>query len=217
MLIYPERAAVNQPVAKAKIYAHGGITTRVKQLFVSQVDEIIWKFKLAPETTNLPAGPGVPEIQVFALRQKQADLNLDVLRAIDRAVKFPVFFELEFNAKVKEAACYKRPNEADASRWVLSEYFEDAWRAAGNRTLALPPALDLAGLYGQLLARLMPLAARPRETLAELAARVEQMHAKQREVEKTAARLANEKQFNRKVEINTALRQLKQDLQELTR
>ena len=47
-------------------------------------------------------------------------------------------------------------------------------------------------------------------------ARVELVATKRREVEKTQARLAKEKQFNRKIEINTALRQLKTELQELT-
>jgi hypothetical protein len=77
-------------------------------------------------------------------------------------------------------------------------------------------ALHLGGLYEQLLHRLIPLSARPQETLAELVARVEQAQAKQRELDKTTARLAKEKQFNRKVEINAILRQLKSELQEIT-
>jgi hypothetical protein len=40
---------------------------------------------------------------------------------------------------------------------------------------------------------------------------------KRREVEKTQARLAKEKQFNRKVEINATLRQLKSELEQLSR
>jgi hypothetical protein len=39
----------------------------------------------------------------------------------------------------------------------------------------------------------------------------------QRAVEKTQAQLAKEKQFNRKVGINAQLRQLKTELQELSR
>ncbi|VEC36251.1 Uncharacterised protein [Escherichia coli] len=58
--------------------------------------------------------------------------------------------------------------------------------------------------------------ARPQESLADLVARVEMVAAKQREVEKAASRLAKEKQFNRKVEINAQLRQLKNELEELT-
>jgi hypothetical protein len=48
-----------------------------------------------------------------------------------------------------------------------------------------------------------------------LVARVELIAAKQREVEKAASRLAKEKQFNRKVEINAKLRILKIELEKL--
>lgn len=79
----------------------------------------------------------------------------------------------------------------------------------------MPLALDLGGLYEQVLHRLIPMPARPQETLADLVSRVELVAAKQREVEKAASRLAKEKQFNRKVEINAALRMLKIELEEL--
>ena len=84
----------------------------------------------------------------------------------------------------------------------------------GERT-AMPVALHLGGLYEQLLHRLIPLSARPQETLAELVARVEQAQAKQRELDKTTAQLAKEKQFNRKVEINAQLRKLKNEVNRL--
>jgi hypothetical protein len=74
----------------------------------------------------------------------------------------------------------------------------------------------LGSLYEQVLHRLIPTPARSQESLADLVARVELVAAKQREVEKTASKLAKEKQFNRKVEINAHLRQLKIELQGLT-
>ena len=113
-------------------------------------------------------------------------------------------------------AAYKRPNESDASRWVLSDYFATAWLPSDCERAAMPLALDLGGLYEQALHRLIPTPARPQESLADLVARVELVAAKQREVEKAASRLAKEKQFNRKVEINAHLRQLKNELEELT-
>ena len=80
----------------------------------------------------------------------------------------------------------------------------------------MPLVLDMGYLYAALLQNLLPLPARQQESLLEWVARVELVATKRREVEKTQARLAKEKQFNRKIEINTALRQLKTELQELT-
>lgn len=213
---YPKQATFGRNLPKNKIYEHSGANTRLKDLFVEQVEQIVWQYKLAPETINLPAKSGVPEIQVFTIQLKTPVLHLDVLRCIDGAVQFPIIFELSFDGQTQVVAAYKRPNESDASRWVLSDYFATAWLPSDAQRAAMPLALDLGGLYEQVLQRLIPFAARPQESLADLVTRVEQVAAKQREVEKMASKLAKEKQFNRKVEINAHLRQLKVGLQELS-
>jgi hypothetical protein len=201
---------------KNKIYEQSGANTRLKDLFVEQVEQIVWQHKLAPETINLPAKPGVPELQIFSIQLKTPDLNLDVLRCIDGAVQFPIIFEMSFDGRTQVIAAYKRSNELDARRWVLSDYFATAWLPSDIERAAMPLALDLGSLYGQVLHRLIPTPARSQESLADLVARVELAAAKRREVEKTKAKLAKEKQFNRKVEINALLRQLKIELRGLT-
>jgi hypothetical protein len=213
---YPAQAAFGRVLPKNKIYEHGGANTRLKDLFVKQVEQIVWQYKLAPETLNLPARPGVPEIQVFSLQLKTPELHPDVLRCIDAAVQFPVVFELGHGKRIQVAAAYRRPSEADRSRWVFSDYFATKWLPANAARAPLPVALHLASLYEQLLRSLIPLPMRQQETLAEHAERAALAQAKQREFEKAAARLAKERQFNRKVEINAALRQLKIELEALS-
>ena len=215
LIAYPKQAAFGRVLPKNKVYEHSGANTRIKDLFVKQMEQIVWQYKLAPETINLPASPGVPEIQIFSLQLKTPELHRDVLRCIDEAIPFPILFELAFEGRTQVVAAYKRPNESDANRWVLSDYFPTAWLPVGCKRTAMPVALHMGGLYEQLLHRLIPLSARPQETLAELVARVEQAQAKQRELDKTSARLEKEKQFNRKVEINATLRQLKSELEQL--
>ena len=215
LFTFPKSAAFGKVLPKNKIYEHSGANTRLKELFVEQVEQIVWQYKLAPETINLPARPGVPEIQVFSIQLKTAELHGDVLRCIDGAIPYPIVFELAFDGKTQVVAAYKRPNESDASRWVLSDYFATAWLPSDCERAAMPLALDLGGLYEQALHRLIPTPARPQESLADLVARVELVAAKQREVEKAASRLAKEKQFNRKVEINAELRKLKDELEVL--
>ena len=215
LFTFPKSAAFGKVLPKNKIYEHSGANTRLKELFVEQVEQIVWQYKLAPETINLPARPGVPEIQIFSIQLKTAELHGDVLRCIDGAIPYPIVFELAFDGKTQVVAAYKRPNESDASRWVLSDYFATAWLPSDCERAAMPLALDLGGLYEQALHRLIPTPARPQESLADLVARVELVAAKQREVEKAASRLAKEKQFNRKVEINAELRKLKDELEVL--
>ncbi|MBT9137141.1 MAG: hypothetical protein DDT34_02228 [Firmicutes bacterium] len=140
-----------------------------------------------------------------------------MLRCIDLAIPFPIIFELRFEGKVKPVAAFKRPNEVDASKWVISEYFDGDWAPADTPRKPLPMAFDIEALYGHLLLPLMPYPARPSEGLQARAERMEIIRLKQRELERCEARLRKEKQFNRKVAINAELRDLKQELENMTR
>jgi hypothetical protein len=179
------------------------------------VDQIIWQYKLAPETINLPARPGVPEVQVFSIHLKTPELHHDVLRCIDGAVQFPIVFELNHEGRTQMVACHKRPSDADARQWVCSDYFASPWQPATAPRQALPVVLDMAALYENLLRTLIPLPPRPQEKLADLVLRLGKLNALQRDIQKTQTQLAKEKQFNRKVGINAQLRELKTDLEKL--
>lgn len=213
LVSYPAQAAFGRTLPKNKIYEHSGANTRLRDLFVKQVEQIVWQYKLAPETINLPARKGVPEIQIFGVQLKTPELHYDVLRCIDGAVQFPILFELAFAGRTQVVAAYKRPGETDAARWTLSDYFASDWLPTDSARAAMPVALNLGVLYAQLLHPLIPLPARPHESLAELVKRVSNVQATQREVDKTISRLDKEKQFNRKVEINATLRRLKSELE----
>ena len=219
LFAYPKQAEFDRTLPKNKIYEHSGANTRLRDLFVEQVEKIVWRYKLAPETINLAAKPGVPEIQVFAIQLKTSELHRDVLRCIDGAIQFPIIFELTHGqgaeARSQLVAAYKRPSETDPASWVCSDYFETGWIPATAERTPLPLALDLGGLYEQLLRRLVPVAARPNESLGVQVIRAEQVRTKEREVAQAQARLAKEKQFNRKVEANARLRQLTTELQAL--
>jgi hypothetical protein len=221
LFAYPKQAEFGRTLPKNKIYEHSGANTRLKDLFVEQVEQIVWRYKLAPETINLAAKPGVLEIQVFAIQLKTAELHRDVLSCIDGAVQFPIIFELTqgqgAEARTQVVAAYKRPSDADAASWICSDYFESGWMSATAERAPLPLALDLAGLYEKLLHRLVPIAPRTQEQLRDLIARAEAARSKAKEVAKAEANLAKEKQFNRKIEINTTLRQLKTQLEQLSR
>ncbi len=216
-IAYPKQATFGRNLPKNKIYEHSGANTRQKDLFVKQVEQIVWQYKLAPETINLPAKPGVPEIQVFAIQLKTPELNLNVLRCIDFVVQYPIIFELSFEGRTQVIAAYKRPNESGACRWVLSDYVATAWLPSDVPRTTMPVALDLEVLYELLLQGIISLPARPQENITDLIARVEQIKAKQREIEKMANKLAKEKQFNRKVGINAELRKLNTELEQLYR
>lgn len=221
LYVYPEKAAFGRVLPKSKIFAFGKVRRRLKDRFTAEIERIVWQFKLAPETTNLPAGPGVAEIQVFGLDLKPGiqELTEDILRCIDNAIGFPIIFEVfaprAKGNRVKLITAYKRPSELDSSKWVVGDYFSTDWLASDTTRSPLPVALNLASLYEQVLRQLMPVAGKPGETLQALAERHRLLAVKQRELAKLESQLKREKQFNRKVEINANLRAVKAEVDKL--
>ncbi|PTY00564.1 DUF4391 domain-containing protein [Spartobacteria bacterium LR76] len=215
MFAYPKQAEFNRVVPKNKIYAHAKPSRRVRELFVSEVGEILWKYKLSPETTNLPARHGITEIEVFEIALRTPELDEAVIQAIDRAIPFPLLFQFTHGEHVRFAASYKRPNEADSSKWVIEACFQTEPQPLAAERPPLPVALDLAGLYEHIVRRHIPLPPRAGESLANHVARFHATQAKRREQQQLEARLEREKQFNRKVELNAALRSVSHELENL--
>lgn len=215
MFAYPKQAEFNRAVPKSKIYAYAKPSRRVKELFVAQVGEIRWRYKLSPETVNLPARDGINEIQVFEIALKTPDLDAVVLQTIDKAIPFPLVFQLTHDGQVRFAVSYKRPSEADASKWVIEASFQTGPQPVEAERPALPVALDLVGLYEQIVRRHIPLAPRTGEGIAEHVSRFKLLEAKKRMHQQVETQLAQERQFNRKVELNAQLRTLTAELASL--
>ena len=160
LFVWPKKAAFDRVVPKSKIYERGPVGSALKERFVQQVEQITWAYKLAPETVNLPATKAVTEIQVFRIALKGAELDRGVLKAIDRAIPFPLIFELIQGTRIKMAAAYKRSSHsqeggADINRWRIGNYFETDWQPEHTTRQPLPVALDMSSLYKQLLGPLV--------------------------------------------------------------
>ena len=217
LFAYPTNAAFGRVLPKSKIYERTQPTTAVKELFVRQVEQIVWQYKLATETINVQGTAAVPEIQIFHIALKTGELKPEALRYIDQAIPFPLVFELHHEGNVKGIAAYKRPSEADAAKSVISTYFATDWLPEGTPRQPLPVVFDLEALYAQLLAPLLPYPPRQGESLQTQVDRMDQIGQLQRELERCEVRLAKEKQFNRKVAMNAEKRELNGQLKNLTR
>lgn len=215
MFAYPKQAEFNRVVPKTKIFAHAHTGRRLRDLFAAQVDQIIWKYKLAPETINLPARGGITEIQVFEILLKSDDLHPDVLTAIDKAIPFPILFQVVRGTSVQFVASYKRPSEADATRWVIEATFQTPRQPLDSPRPPLPVSLDLAALHESLIRHHLPLPPRAGESLRDHVGRFRAIQEKEKQCQQLETRLKQEKQFNRKVDLNAQLRTARLELDTL--
>ena len=82
MFSYPSKAKFNRVLPKVKIYTNSKPSKKVKALFVSQVEEIVWKYKLSRDTINLAPRDKFTEIQVFDIILREPELTPEVLSVI---------------------------------------------------------------------------------------------------------------------------------------
>lgn len=206
---YPSASAFGRIVPKDKIYEHGSVSPKVRELFVSQVAQIRWKYKLAPETINVSSTPAVLEIQVFDVTLKGEELNMQVLRCMDEAIPTSVIYELRYGDRLRVAAA---PKLRSGETTVMGDYVFSEWMPVDTPREPLPVALDLERLYGILLSTLVPFRQRPGETLEAWILRLKAIQEKQKEAAALESRLRREKQFNRQIPINRELRKVKAEL-----
>lgn len=212
---FPEQAKLGSVLHKSKIYEHASPTSRVKDMFVKEVEKITWNYKLSPSTINLSASTGVNEIQIFMIILRTGTISEDVLRTIDKAIPSPIIFHLNYRGKSRYIAAYKRSSEADSNKWVVSSYFETEWMDDNSEKATLPVVLNMGALYQALLKDIISLPFRKNESLEELVKRMDKLSIKEREAVKIEGRIKKEKQFNRRVELNRSLNELKQEIQDL--
>jgi hypothetical protein len=126
---------------------------------------------------------------------------------------------LSYNGKYRYAVAYKRPSEADKSKWVLSSYFQSKWiretAKDAKNTKELPVVLNMGALYEALLKDLIPLQPHRNESFQGLIDRAERISKLKREAVKQENRIKKEKQFNRRVELNRALNELRSEIRSL--
>lgn len=211
---WPAAAHVGSRVPKDRIYARGALTPSVRERFVADVGRIVWAYKLAETTINLPGSPEVPEIQVFRIDAKGDDVPDSVLLAIDKAIPFPIIFEVaRMEGEIRRVRLAAAHKPVGPRRAKPSAYFTTSWQRDDAVRVPLPVAISLPTLYASLLDPLMPVTAKPGEEPAAIAARLEAVRKLERELAVLERRLRSERQLNRKIELRRELQRTQAELE----
>ena len=217
---FPAQAVFGSIIPKEKIYQQVFAGKALKDKFIEEVEQIRWAYKLATSTINLPGSDDVPELEVITITLKGETLADDVLAAIDKAIPLPLLFELKRQwgdgEQIRYAAAFKRRSEADASKWVCSEYLFSEWLDSDSvEAVPLPMVINLPELYQRMLETLLPIPPREAESIEQTLARLAEINSQQRKLAQLKKKVAAEKQFNRKVQLNRDLKALQHHLNQL--
>lgn len=201
LFAYPARSRFARVVSKSKLFTYEKSKAKIRDIFAEQVAQIRWAYKLAPETVNLTASKDVPEIQIFQVRLKVSDMSENILKTIDKAIAFPIVFEVEREGEINVMASPKWKGHKPGQI-----YYQSGWQNSDAARAALPVATDLKTLYSQMLQSLMPYPARARENLFDLDARIAEIEKLEKTCDSLRAKIGREKQFNRRVALNDELK-----------
>ena len=218
---FPPQAKVDRLIPKNKFYEQGKANTKIEQLFVDQVENIRWAYKLASSTIHLQDQEDLKEIQIFRVKSRVEDLDVSILSFIDKLILTPIVFEVVYQDKVKVVATYKRLNQADKTKAVIGQYYASEWLEDHDR-IELPIYLKLADLYEHFIAQLLPIVSNEDPENDDESVSIElklqkaqQLESLQKQLDKLKSKLRTEKQFNRKVELNKHIHALESDLNKL--
>ena len=211
---FPQQAKVDRLIPKNKFYEQGKANTKIEQLFVDQVENIRWAYKLASSTIHLQDQEDLKEIQIFRVKSRVEDLDVSILSFIDKLILTPIIFEVVYQDKVKVVATYKRLNQADKTKAVIGQYYASEWLEDHDR-VELPLYLKLADLYEHFIAQILPITSSEDSGDDDESVSIElklqkaqQLESLQKQLDKLKSKLRNEKQFNRRVELNKQLQNL---------
>lgn len=211
---FPQQAKVDRLIPKNKFYEQGKANTKIEQLFVDQVENIRWAYKLASSTIHLQDQEDLKEIQIFRVKSRVEDLDVSILSFIDKLILTPIVFEVVYQDKVKVVATYKRLNQADKTKAVIGQYYASEWLEDHDR-IELPIYLKLADLYEHFIAQILPIAlSKDQENDNESVSielqlqKSQQLESLQKQLNQLQSKLRNERQFNRRVELNKQLQNL---------
>lgn len=204
---WPAAAKFDRRVPKEKFYGHGTVTPAVREKFVAEVQRITWAYKLAETTINLAGSTAVPEIQIFEIDAKCRDVTESVLTSIDKAIPFPIIFEINRDdGETRSTRMVAAHKQLGSGAPRIGAYYTTCWQSVRIERQALPASITLHALYTALLDPLTPVAARPGEDVSEVAARLDTVRKLEREIATLQRKIRTEPQFNRKVELRRALK-----------
>lgn len=236
-LALPADASINQRVPKKLLLEQGAPTAADKRQIQDGIEELLWVAALKPNNIGVPAFKDdlreYLEIAVLTAKLRSSGKAIRLTELIHRAIPYPVMLWTEQGAAVSLSLAHKRWSQGEAGEVVIEEMHRTASFRADSPTeheasflsslaLSALPTRDLYALYQGWLERVAALEtatiigtfALP-ITAEHAAAQSDALvaHARlQRELATLRAHAEREKQINRRVELNLAIKRLESQI-----
>ena len=222
MLSLPKSTEFNRRIPKQKFYENLSVTPEIKRAFVEQISVIYWRNKLAATTLNVGQGENVTELEIFEIKLNQPSLDSKVLQLIDKEIPYHILYLLEHNSEYQAWIGYKEPSLSKADTFKVNSYYHTEWLSLDKLPIRLD-GLHMDAIYDNFIRQI----AGERlgfDKVNEVGSKssikdaIDQDNMRQKLNKQIAAldtKMKNEKQFNIQVKLNSELKLLRKELEEL--
>ena len=210
----PDSTYFGKVIPKNKFYSKLSIDKTLERSFVEQIVSVRWVHKLSADTLNVEKGGTVEEVEVFLIKLKTVNFDLNILKQMDRQLHYHLIFILEFGERYQLWTGYKE--ESKNSAFKVGNYYHTDWLTEETFFLTID-GLTMDAVYENLVRQIAgdTLRRKNSESLKETVERQMAREKLEKEIEILRSRVRKEKQFNRQVELNAELKKLLKQLEEV--
>lgn len=203
----PESTYFGRLVPKNKFYDKLTIDKKLERSFIDQINSIRWVHKLSANLLNVEKGSITEEVEVFLIKLKTSELDLNILRQMDRQMHYHLIFILEFEEQYQLWTSYKE--ESTSAAFKVGNYYHTDWVTKEAFSLRID-GLNMDTIYENLVRQIAgdTFAQENGESLKDTVERQAAREKLSKEIERLRAKIRREKQFNRQVELNLQLKKL---------
>ena len=216
MLGLPKSTEFNKRIPKQKFYENLSVTPTMKRAFIDQIKVIYWRNKVAVTTMNLAAGDTVTEVEVFEVKLSAPQLDISVLRQIDKEIPYHIVFLLEYDGKYQAWTAYKESAASGNNAFKVGTYYHTDWLTESKLPLRVD-GLSIDKVYENFVRQIAgeTLQTGTNESLKESVERDERRQQLEKQISALQVKVRKEKQLNKQVQLNAELKKLRKELDSL--
>lgn len=212
MLGLPKSTEFNRRIPKQKFYENLSVTPALKRIYIDQIKVIYWRNKIAATTMNLAVGETVTEIEVFEVRLTAPQLDVSVLKQIDKEIPYHILFLLEYEGKYQAWTAYKESAASGSSAFKVGTYYHTEWLPEQELPLKVD-GLNTDAVYENFVRQIAGdvLGTNAGESLKESVEQDVRRKELQKQIEVLETKARKEKQPRKKFELVQKIQKLKGD------
>lgn len=203
----PKSSIMDRSIPKNKFYPSS--STKQKDAFVEKINKIIWRNKISIDTINVK-GKDVEEILIIEIQLKEKVKINDILLLINKTIPYHIIFYVSYIDDFYISTSVKHSNTFNVNNSVVDYTLNTEWETDINK-YKINLFNDLDSIYLDFCNQLLPIS-NPIKSFDKLTETGEQLNKLKRDIQNLESKIKSCRQFNKKVKLNSQLRELKEEL-----